>query len=39
MSSKQAPQLDYLQELGGLALGSRMKRLSERLVQEVAKSV
>lgn len=37
MSSKQAPQLDYLQELGGLALGSRMKRLSERLVQEVAK--
>lgn len=32
---KEKPQLDYLQELGSLALGSRMKRLSERLSQEV----
>lgn len=32
---KERPQLDYLQELGSLALGSRMKRLSERLTQEV----
>lgn len=35
--SDHLPTLDYLQELGGLALGSRLKRLSERLVQEVAK--
>jgi DNA-binding MarR family transcriptional regulator/GNAT superfamily N-acetyltransferase len=34
--TKQSPPLDYLQELGCLALGSRLKRLSERLVQEVA---
>ena len=34
--TKQSPPLDYLQELGSLALGSRLKRLSDRLVQEVA---
>lgn len=28
--------MDYLEELGGLALGSRLRRLSERISQEVA---
>jgi ribosomal protein S18 acetylase RimI-like enzyme/predicted transcriptional regulator len=36
-TTKEKPTLDYMQELGSLALGSRMKRLSERLAQEVAR--